>query len=80
MANSTIETLVSKSLQLVLNNGASDSGSVKTKTKSFVNINPDATAEQLKATADALATLLNKSTMKIYNIEKNILQTETAED
>ncbi|MCQ2381344.1 MAG: DUF1659 domain-containing protein [Acidaminococcaceae bacterium] len=78
MASSVTDTLVSKKLQIMLNNGVTDSGAAKSKTKTFTNVNPEATDANLKKAADALATLFDNTVMGIYHVDKSIL--ETVED
>ncbi|MCQ2381320.1 MAG: DUF1659 domain-containing protein [Acidaminococcaceae bacterium] len=73
-------TLVSKKLQLMLNNGVSDSGSARTITKSVAHINPEATDEELMSTAEALGTLFANSTVSIYHVEKNLLEKSESDD
>ncbi len=52
-----IETIASKQLRLTFNAGLNEKGEIIEKRKSFNNVFTDATAEQLLATASAIAKL-----------------------
>ena len=65
--------LVSKKLLLLLNNGVDTDGNAKTLTKSFSHINAQATAAQMKASADDLASVMANDVANVYDVTKNSL-------
>ncbi len=80
MANSVSESLVSKRLQIVIHDGVNASGTAKLITKSFANLNAEATKEQLAAAADALIPLYKNEVANVYHSEKFLLQNVEVED
>lgn len=80
MANSVSESLVSKRLQIVIHDGVNASGTAKLKTKTFANLNADATKEQLGAAADALIPLYKNEVANVYHSEKFLLQNVEVDD
>lgn len=60
--------LIRSQLRLILDNGIdSETGDVVTKLKSFNNVNPSATADQLFTVAEAFASL---QTLPLYSVER----------
>lgn len=80
MAINVTNTLVSKKLQLMLNNGVSDSGTARILTKSVAHINPETTNAKLMSTAEALGTLFANNVVSVYHVEKNLLEKSESED
>ncbi len=80
MANSVTESLVSKRLQIVIHDGVNASGTAKLKTKTFANLNADATKEDLGAAADALIPLYKNEVANVYHSEKFLLQNVEVDD
>ena len=68
------EVLTSRKVQISVENGTNTSGSVKTTSRTFSNINPSATAAQMHDTAQALGTLMDNTVMGIYYDDKKRLQ------
>jgi len=61
--------LVRSTLRLILNNGIDPkTDDIITKVKSFNNVNPGATADQLYAVGEAFASL---QTLPLYSMERN---------
>lgn len=80
MANEVTESLVSKRLQIVIHDGVNASGTAKLITKSFANLNADATKEDLGAAANALIPLYKNEVANVYHSEKFILQNVEVDD
>ena len=80
MATEVSESLVSKRLQIVIHDGVNASGTAKLKTKTFANLNADATKEDLGAAANALIPLYKNEVANVYHSEKFILQNVEVED
>ena len=80
MTNTVSESLVSKRLQIVIHDGVNASGTAKLKTKTFANLNADATKEDLGAAANALIPLYKNEVANVYHSEKFILQNVEVED
>ena len=80
MTNTVSESLVSKRLQIVIHDGVNASGTAKLKTKTFANLNADATKEDLGAAADALIPLYKNEVANVYHSEKFLLQNVEVDD
>ena len=80
MTNTVSESLVSKRLQIVIHDGVNASGTAKLKTKTFANLNADATKEDLGAAANALIPLYKNEVANVYHSEKFILQNVEVDD
>ena len=74
------EVLTSRKVQISVENGTNASGTVKAASRTFSNINPNATAAQMHATAQALGTLMDNTVMGIYYDDKKRLQEVTDND
>lgn len=61
-------TLINRKLLLSINNGDSSKTS-----RSYNNLNPAATAEDIHATAMALASLMDKTVASVYYDDKTLL-------
>ena len=68
------EALVSRKLQLSVHDGVNASGTARIRTRSFNNINADASAEAMHSTAVALASLMSNELANVYYDDKSILQ------
>ena len=73
-ATEVTESLVSRKVQLAVHDGVNASGTARIKTRSFSNINADASAEAMHSTAKALASLINNDLANIYYDDKKLLQ------
>ena len=80
MTNTVSESLVSKRLQIVIHDGVNASGTAKLKTKTFANLNAEATKEDLGAAADALIPLYKNEVANVYHSEKFLLQNVEVDD
>lgn len=80
MATEVSESLVSKRLQIVIHDGVNASGTAKLKTKTFANLNADATKEDLGAATDALIPLYKNEVANVYHSEKFLLQNVEVDD
>lgn len=80
MANNISLVLVSRALKLILNNGTDVNGNARTVSRNFTNINPSATAEQLKTAADALVGLMDNTVASVYDVQRSLLQETEAEE
>lgn len=74
------KSLVSNRLQLVLNTGTDVNGNAVTVSRSISYVNPDATAENLMACAEALDALCDNTVTSVYNVQKNLLQKVESEE
>ena len=79
-ATEVTESLVSRKLLLAVRDGVNASGTAKIKTRSYSNLNADASAEAMHATGKALATLTKNELANIYYDDKSLLQEVVAED
>lgn len=79
MSTTVTKNLTKNSLQLVVNDGVNASGNTKTLTKSYNNINADATAEEMYNAAVALGSLYANELANVYNTEKFLLQSVETE-
>lgn len=68
MAFTVSKSLLKKNLQLLVNQG--DESQV---TKTYTNVNPEATKDQIMAAADALSALMVNTVVSVYDVEKNLL-------
>jgi len=68
MAFTVSKSLLKKNLQLLVNQG-DDSQTTKT----YTNVNPEATKDQIMAAADALSALMVNTVVSVYDVEKNLL-------
>lgn len=62
-----------KSLRLLLNNGQTDSGKMRIRTKSFQDINDNATDEQLFRAGSQIGSLYAKDLVTIETVETHTL-------
>ena len=74
MSNNVSESLVSKKLQLSVISGVTASGAAKLATKSFANLNADASVENMHSAAKALGSLYAYDLAKIFHSEKYLLE------
>ena len=79
MASTNI-TPVSNRLQLALNAGSDVNGNAVTVSRSISYINPEATAEEMMACAEALDALYENTVTSVYNVQKNLLEKVEEED
>lgn len=79
MASTNI-TPVSNRLQLALNAGTDVNGNAVTVSRSISYINPEATAEEMMACAEALDALYENTVTSVYNVQKNLLEKVEEED
>lgn len=79
MSVSVNETLATRKLQLALTVAGVGGSAGTTTTKSFSNINKNATAAQMYAAADALGSLMDNTVASIYYVDKALLQAESTE-
>lgn len=68
MSYTVSKSLLKKNLQLLVNQG-DDSQTTKT----YTNVNPEATKDQIMAAADALSALMVNTVVSVYDVEKNLL-------
>lgn len=68
------ETLIKRTVQMVVDDGTNVSGTTKSAKRTVSNINPSATAAQLHATAAALSSLMDNTVIGIYYDDKKLLQ------
>ena len=68
------ESLISRKLQLAVHDGMTVSGAARIKTRSFNNINADATVDDMHSTAVALASLMDNELANVYYDDKKLLQ------
>lgn len=64
----------------MIHDGVNASGTAKLITKSFANLNAEATKEEMDAAAEALAPLYKNEVANIYHSEKYLLQNVEVED
>lgn len=74
------KSLVSNRLQIILNDGTDVNGNAVTVSRSISYVNPDATAENLMACAEALDALYENTVTSVYNVQKNLLQKVESEE
>lgn len=77
---SVTESLVSRKVQIKLSTGTDVNGNATVATRTYSNVSPTATAEEMHATAQALGTLMDDSVIGVYYDDKKILQQVSAED
>ena len=70
MANKTVEKV---SMQLQLDNGVSSTGAALSKTYTFSNVKPAATADAIFAAGNAIGGLASHTVQGIYCTEKSLL-------
>lgn len=68
MSYTVDKTLAKKNLQMMVNSG----DDVKS-TKTYTNVNPDATKDDIMAAAEALRVLMVDTVVGVYDVEKNLL-------
>lgn len=68
MAVTVSKSLLKKNLQLLVNQGDESQA-----TKTYTNVNPEATKEEIMAAADALSALMVNTVVSVYDVEKNLL-------
>lgn len=67
------KTLSKKSLRLLLDNGLTNDGKVKTKAKSYTNVNPAADNDSLYSVAKQIGSLGSKNLVEVETVETNTL-------
>lgn len=75
-----IQSKVSNRLLLALNAGTDVNGNAVTVSRSISYINPEATAEEMMACAEALDALYENTVTSVYNVQKNLLEKVETED
>lgn len=73
MTNNIIDNQIKRSVQLSSGNGVNANGSTHTTTRTFSNINKEATAEAMYNTATLIASLLDDTTLGVYYTDKHLL-------
>lgn len=68
MSYTVDKTLAKKNLQMMVN-----SGDDVQSTKTYTNVNPDATKDDIMAAAEALRVLMVDTVVGVYDVEKNLL-------
>jgi len=68
------ETLVKRTVQINVQDGTTAGGTTKAVKRTISNVNPEATAAQLHATASAISTLMDNTVMGIYYDDKKLLE------
>ena len=74
---SVTETLVSRKVQLKVTTGTDVNGNATVATRTYSNVNPEATAEQMHATAVAFGSLMDDTVASIYYDDKSLLSAVT---
>ena len=67
------EKVLQRSLNLNVVTSMDDNGDVKVKARSYTNVNPTATAEQIHAAGEALSGLMTEDVQSICYTEKKEL-------
>ena len=79
-ATEVTESLVSRKLLLAVHDGVNASGTAKIKTRSYSNLNADASTEAMFVTAKALGSLMDNELANVFYDDKSLLQEVVAED
>jgi len=74
MSTKVTETMVNRKMTIAMENGTNASGTTKSVSRSYSNLNSSATAAQIHATAKALSGLMDESVLGIYYDDKKLLQ------
>lgn len=73
MSKQTTASLQKRNLQVTLTTGSSANGTAKTTTRTFSNINNEATAQAMNHTATQIASLLDETSTGVYYTDKYLL-------